>query len=46
MPHCTVMLQALDYLSFSFTFNDNKTTLEIHYNINNNILTSKHTINN
>ena len=43
MPHYRVILHALHNLSFSFTitFNNNKTTVEIHYNVNNNILTSK-----
>jgi len=50
MPNCIVILHALHYLSFSFTitftFNNHKTIVEVHYNIDNNILTSSHIINN
>jgi len=31
--------------TITFTFNNNKTIVEIYYNVNNNILTSKLTIN-
>ena len=43
MPRYIVILHALPNLSFSFTitFNNNRTIVEIHYNVNNNILTSK-----
>jgi len=41
VPHYKVILHALHYLGFSFsitfTFNINKTIVEIHYNVNNNI---------
>jgi len=44
MPHYRVILHALRNLSFSFTitftFNNHKTVVEIHYNVDNNILTS------
>jgi len=50
MPHYTVTLHASRNLSFSFTitftFNDNKTIIEVHYNVDNNILTSSLKINN
>jgi hypothetical protein len=41
MPHYIVILHVLRNLTFSFTitftFNNNKTIVEIHYNVNNNI---------
>ena len=41
MPHYIVILHALHNLSFSFTitftFNNHKTLVEIHYNFDNNI---------
>ena len=50
MPHYRVILHALHNLSFSFTitfkFNNHKTIVEIHYNVDNNILTSSLIINN
>ena len=50
MPHYTVTLHASHNLSFgftiSFTFNDNKTIVEVHYSVDNNILTSGLIINN
>jgi len=50
MPHYRVILHALHNLSFSFaltfTFNNHKTIVEIHYNIDNNILMSSLLINN
>ena len=50
MSHYTVILHASHNLSFSFTitftFNDNKTIVEVHYNVDNNILTSSLIINN
>ena len=43
MPRYIIILHALDTLSFSFTitftFNNNKTAVEVHYNVDNNILT-------
>ena len=49
-PHYRVILQALHNLSFrftiTFTFNNHKTTVEVHYNVDNNILTSSLIINN
>ena len=51
MPHYTVILHALHNLSFSFTitftFNNHKTIVDIHYNYDNNIfLTSSLIIHN
>ena len=50
MPHYTVTLHALHNLSFSFTitftFNNKKTIVEIHYNVDNNILTPSVIMNN
>jgi len=50
MPHYIVTLHALHNLSFSFTmtskFNNNKVIVEIHYNVDNNILTRSLIINN
>jgi len=50
MPHYTVTLHALHNLTFSFTvpftFNNNKSIVEVHYNVDNNILTSSLIINN
>jgi len=50
MPHYTVTLHALHNLSFSFiitfTFNNHKTIVEIHYNVGNHILSSSLIINN
>jgi len=44
MPHYIVILHTSHNLSFSFTvtftFNNSKTIVEVHYNIDNNILTS------
>ena len=44
MPHYTVTLHASHKLSFSFTiiftFNNNKTIVEVHYNVDNNNFTS------
>ena len=49
-PHYIEILHALHNLSFSFkitfTFNNNKTIVEVHYNVYNNILTSSLIINN
>jgi len=49
-PNYIVTLHALDNLSFcftiTFTFYNHKTIVEIHYNVDNNILTSSLTINN
>ena len=50
MPLHIVILHALHSLSFSFTitftFNNHKTIVKVHYNFDNNILTSSLTINN
>ena len=50
MSHYTVTLHALHNLSSSFTitfiFNNHKTVVEIHYNVDNNILISSLIINN
>ena len=50
MPHYIVILHALHNLSFSFTINftfyNHKTIVEIHYNVDNSVLTSSRIINN
>ena len=50
MPNYILILHASHNLSFSFTitftFNNNKTIVEIHYIVDNNILTSSLIINN
>ena len=49
MPHYTVTLHSSHNLRFSFTitftFNNHKTLVEIHYNVDNHILTSSRIIN-
>jgi len=49
MPHYTAILHALHNFSCSFTitftFNNNKTIVDIHYNVDNNILTPSLVIN-
>jgi len=50
MPHYTITLHASRNLRFSFTvtftFNGNKTIVQVHYKVDNNILTSSLIINN
>jgi len=50
MPHYRVIVLALHNLSFSFTitftFNNHGTIVEVHHNVDNNILTSSLIINN
>ena len=50
MPHYSVILHALHNLSFCFTmpftFNNHKTIVAFHYNVENNIFTSSLIINN